>query len=132
MMVFYCIHIIYYLINYFLEETNSSKSFVQENKTDNKTVLLSNFGLPQLYKSPNNLFHSKIFKYQSTNTGKIHYALLLWPTKNALWTGLINLQRILQSGKFPVIHSVYAGPSIQIVKDNWHSLVLFFYIFFII
>lgn len=83
--------------------------------------------MPQHYKNLNDLFDSKIFKYRSNNTDEFHYALLIWPKKDAICTGFYS-QQILKSGKFPVIHSVYAGPSIQKVKDNWHTLVIFFYI----
>lgn len=111
--------------------SNAPKPLVQKNKIDPKNKILSttNSGQAQLYKTPSQIFCSKLFNYRSANSDEFHYAFLMWP-KEALNCVRFNntqnnSQKLLKSGKFPVIHSVYAGPSIQLVKDNWHGLVYF-------
>ncbi|KAI1701791.1 prolyl oligopeptidase family domain-containing protein [Ditylenchus destructor] len=69
---------------------------------------------PSLYKPPSAIFKSKFFEYVSANSGKVHYAFLMWPADEKVASG--------NAGKFPVIHCVYAGPCIQLVRDSWNSV----------
>uniref|UniRef100_A0A183BJ72 Peptidase_S9 domain-containing protein n=1 Tax=Globodera pallida TaxID=36090 RepID=A0A183BJ72_GLOPA len=70
----------------------------------------SSWGMPYLYRPPADVVKPILFEYASTNSGKTHHALLLLP---ATREGL---------NKFPVIQAVYAGPSIQLVRNSWYSV----------
>uniref|UniRef100_A0A914BVD4 Dipeptidyl peptidase 9 n=1 Tax=Acrobeloides nanus TaxID=290746 RepID=A0A914BVD4_9BILA len=61
-----------------------------------------------------NLFRSRFFEYRSQNSGEMHYALLLWP--NDIWT---------YDRKYPLILHVYAGPGVQLVRNNWQIVAQF-------
>lgn len=73
----------------------------------------SSWGLPYLHRSPSSIFKHKFCEFESTASKERHFALALWPSEE------------IESKKFPIIHSVYAGPTIQIVRNAWHSISQF-------
>nr|CAD2203461.1 unnamed protein product [Meloidogyne enterolobii] len=74
----------------------------------------SSWGLSYLHRSPSSIFKHKFCEFESTTSKQRHFALALWPC-----------EEIESSKKFPIIHSVYGGPSIQIVRNSWHSISQF-------
>lgn len=57
---------------------------------------------------PSKLFRPKFFECKSAGSGQTHYALLLLPP-----------EPVPAGKRYPLVHHVYAGPCVQVVKDNW-------------
>uniref|UniRef100_A0A915EIS4 Uncharacterized protein n=1 Tax=Ditylenchus dipsaci TaxID=166011 RepID=A0A915EIS4_9BILA len=92
-----------------VQSTSPSSDFSSSANLNAAISNLPSSGQPSLYNSPSSIFNRKFFKYHSNISNKVHYAVLLWPT-DPKWT--------VDGKKFPVIQHVYAGPSIQNVKDS--------------
>uniref|UniRef100_A0A914Y7P4 Dipeptidyl peptidase 9 n=1 Tax=Panagrolaimus superbus TaxID=310955 RepID=A0A914Y7P4_9BILA len=60
-------------------------------------------------------FEAKFIEYQSRESGFIHHAVAFIPTVKS---NSVN-------GLYPCIHHVYAGPSVQLVKENWQFVAQF-------
>lgn len=58
--------------------------------------------------------YPELIEYQSENSKRKHYALLLKP-----FGAIRGLQ-------YPVIQLVYGGPGVQLVRNAWSTSVLFF------
>ncbi|KAL3103640.1 hypothetical protein niasHS_000276 [Heterodera schachtii] len=68
------------------------------------------WGMPYLFRPSSDIVKPIFFEYTSANSGKMHHALLLLPANRN------------GTAKFPVIHAVYAGPSVQLVRNSWYSV----------
>ncbi|KAH7698153.1 CBR-DPF-3 protein, partial [Aphelenchoides avenae] len=63
---------------------------------------------------PSAQFRPKFYTYRSVGSGQTHYALLLLPPQEAP-----------KGTRYPVVQHVYAGPCVQVVRDNWPSVANF-------
>ncbi|CAJ0930176.1 unnamed protein product, partial [Mesorhabditis belari] len=55
-----------------------------------------------------------LFEYKSRNSGYVHYALLLRPPDSI---------HDRDGTRYPVVHHVYGGPGIQLVRSDWATWV---------
>ncbi|KAL3080051.1 hypothetical protein niasHT_034609 [Heterodera trifolii] len=99
-----------YRLNRFVHSPDSVDSLPQRAVFTNGIGAQMRSPSSHLFRPSSDIVKPIFFEYTSANSGKTHHGLLLLPANRN------------GTAKFPVIHAVYAGPSVQLVRNSWYSV----------